>query len=298
MQEYLRGMGLDPNNLYQELEMSCRFVQAHRDTSFSNAFISLHSHSFWEILCCRNSCGAEYLVGTERYRLQKGDVIVIPPGISHRPLLPDGMAEPYVRDVLWVSAEFMETLGRMFSFMDMPFPERRSLLRTAGTRWESVSELLRIIVQESEQREPGWDVAVTGRAVTFMAHLQRAFQSRDTAPVTAEKPELLDRVMAYIEENLANKITLAETARCFYVSSSTIGHLFRRKMGVSFYRCVTQRRLIAAKGLIEERLPMETVAERTGFSDYSAFYRAFRQEYGISPRQYRTMHSDSAPDGI
>ena len=28
---------------------------------------------------------------------------------------------------------------------------------------------------------------------------------------------------------------------------------------------------------------------RVGFSDYSSFYRAFKQEYGISPRQYRAL---------
>ena len=68
-------------------------------------------------------------------------------------------------------------------------------------------------------------------------------------------------------------------------------------MGVSFYRCVTQRRLIAAKGLILEGTALEAVAGRTGFSDYSAFYRAFRQEYGISPRQYRTLQEGSRNKG-
>ena len=43
----------------------------------------------------------------------------------------------------------------------------------------------------------------------------------------------------------------------------------------------------AAKALIESGIPMENVGHLVGFTDYSAFYRAFRQEYGISPRQYR-----------
>lgn len=106
----------------------------------------------------------------------------------------------------------------------------------------------------------------------------------------AEKPDMLERVMAYIEANLSGRITLADTARHFYVSESTISQLFSKKMGVSFYRAVTQRRLISAKRLILEALPMETVAGRAGFSDYSTFYRAFKQEYGISPRQYRNLY--------
>ena len=55
------------------------------------------------------------------------------------------------------------------------------------------------------------------------------------------------------------------------------------------YRYVTQRRLIAAKTLIEKGQRLEAVAAQTGFTDYSGFYRAFKQEFGISPRQYRVL---------
>ena len=70
LQELLREMGIDPGSFYQELEMSSRYVDTHRDVSWSNASVSLHSHSFYEILYCRNTCGAEYLVESVRYQLQ------------------------------------------------------------------------------------------------------------------------------------------------------------------------------------------------------------------------------------
>jgi len=88
LQTAMAELGLNPDNLYQELEMSSRFADAHRDTSSSNELLQFHSHSFYEVIYCRSSCGAEYLIGQERYRLQKGDIIFVPPGVSHRPLLP------------------------------------------------------------------------------------------------------------------------------------------------------------------------------------------------------------------
>jgi AraC-like DNA-binding protein len=63
----------------------------------------------------------------------------------------------------------------------------------------------------------------------------------------------------------------------------------RRKKGVSFYRCLTQQRLIAAKTLIGQNVPLEAVSHQVGFSDYSTFYKAFHKEFGISPRQYRQL---------
>lgn len=285
----MRKLGLDPDNLYQELEMSSRFADAHRDTSDSNSVVQFHSHSFYEVILCRNTCGAEYLVGQERYRLQKGDVIFVPPGISHRPLLPARMQQPYIRDVLWFSPELVSGIGRLFPDVTTTRANHSSLLRTAGTKWDYIGDMIRSCVREAEQRAPGWEVALLGHAMAAMIQLKRAFEDADTVPLQAEKPDLLGKAISYIEENLSGRISLEDAARQLFVSESTVSQTFRRRMGISFYRCVTQRRLIAAKALIQEGHLLEEVGQKVGFTDYSSFYRAFRQEYGISPRQYRKL---------
>lgn len=291
--EYIRELGLNPSDLYQELEMESRFVDTHQDISYSNSSVQLHSHSFFELLYCHSTAGAEYLVGAERYKLQKGDLVFIPPDVSHRPILPEHMAEAYVRDVLWISEDFFDQIK------DIGGPSASeisqvTLLRTAGTRWEYLGELFHKGVLEAEQRELGWELAVLANTMSILTHLRRAASDISARPLVAEKPELLDQVLAYVEEHLSQKITMANVAHHFFISESTITQTFRKKMGVSFYRCVTQRRLIAAKALIERGIALETVAEQVGFSDYSSFFRAFKQEYGISPRQYRKMYASSA----
>ena len=287
--EQLQEMGMDPANMYQELEMESRFVDTHRDVSWSNDRVHLHSHTFYEVLYCRNTCGAEYLVGSVRYRLQRGDIVLVPPGVSHRPMLPEGMTEPYKRYVLWLSPEFVEIAFQLFPASEGKDRNDTNLIRTAGTPWEFLGERFRAGVQEAENALPGWEAAVLGNTLMLVTQIRRAMLDSRVQPLTAEKPQLLDRVMAYIEGNLGSRITLAEIAHHFYVSESTVSQLFRKKMGVSFYRCVTQRRLIAAKSLIESNIAMEDVSLQVGFQDYSSFYRAFKQEYGISPRQYRKM---------
>ena len=289
MLRYLRENGIEPSNLYQELEMSSRFVNTHRDTSYSNAKVSLHSHNYVEILYCRASGGVEYLIGSNRYRLQKGDIVYVPPGVSHRPILPENMTGPYERDVLWISQEFVDIMHRMFP-EDMISKRERSIpIRTAGTRWEFLEELFRKGVQEEEAKRPGWEAAVIGNTMMILANMKRIYIERSAGAMKAEKPELLDRIMAYIERDFAEHITVDDLARQFYVSNSTISHLFKQKMGVSLYRYITQRRLIAAKSLIGGNMPMEEIARKVGFADYSTFYRAFKQEYGISPRQFSKL---------
>lgn len=277
----------DHTGFYQELEMRTKYVDTHQDITYTNFQVNLHSHNFYEFLFCHTAADAEYLVGANRYRLQKGDVILIPPGISHRPLLPEQLTEPYRRDVLWISQELMEQLEKNLPEEERFRAQEYRLLRTAGTRWEFIGELFHNGVREFEEQAPGWEEIVLGNTIQLLVYLRRAIQDRSAAPLKAEKPDLLNQVLVYIEEHLAEKISLGDIAKLFWVSQSTISQTFRNKLGVSFYRCVTQRRLIAAKNLIIEGLPLESVGQKVGFSDYSSFYRAFKQEFGISPRQFR-----------
>jgi len=290
-QEQLRALGIDPTNLYQELEMSSDYVNAHRDISYSNAVISLHSHDYFEIIYCRTNTNTEYLIGPKRYRLQKGDIVCIPPGISHRPILPDQMKEPYVREVLWIKPAFLREYRHMF--LDEPLMEHEWLapLRTAGTHWEFLEDLFQRAVREEEEKHPGWEAAVIGNTLTILSHLNRLAIEQNSCPVKTEKPELLDRITAYIENNYTSCITIGDLAHQFYVSESTISHLFKQKMGISLYRYIIQRRLITAKLLIKEGKSMEDVCRHIGFKDYSTFYRAFKQEYGISPRQFNQLQN-------
>lgn len=231
----------------------------------------------------------EYLVGSERYRLRKGDLIFVPPGISHRPLLPEKMEKPYKRYVLWLSSRFMELYAGLYPG---PFTDRQakpSMLRTGGTHWERLGELFLAGVRESEQQPDGWEAAVVGNTLTLLTRIKRATDAQTARTMEAEKPELLDRIMAYVEGRYPEDVSLGAVAKECFVSESTVSHLVKEKLGVSFHRYLTQRRLIAAKTLIGQGIPLEQVAERCGFRDYSGFYRAFRQEYGISPRKFRSL---------
>ena len=289
MERRMREAGMDPGSFYQELEMTSALVDTHRDISWSNAQLQLHSHSFYELRWCAECDGVEYLVGSERYRLRKGDLIFVPPGISHRPLLPEKMEKPYKRYVLWLSPRFMELYAGLYPGPFSDKQARPSMLRTGGTHWERLGELFLAGVRESEQQPDGWEAAVVGNTLTLLTRIKRATDAQSARPLQAEEPELLDRIMAYVEGRYPEDVRLGAVAKECFVSESTVSHLVKEKLGVSFHRYLTQRRLIAAKTLIGQGFPLEQVAERCGFRDYSGFYRAFRQEYGISPRKFRSL---------
>ncbi len=289
----LLSHGIDFSNIYQELEMSSRFVDTHMDISFGDIPVNLHSHSYYEIVYVLSNSGTQYLVGTKRYQLQRGDIIFVPPGIGHKPLFPSELAEPYKRIVLWVSTDFIEGIKHIYPEYKPKFTEQVFLLRTIGTPWESVGTYFHIGLKEAQEKKEGWQFALCGNTMQLFVVCLRALLEPATHPMKSEKPELLDDVVSYIESHLSEKITLADTAHRFFVSESTIGQTFQKKMHVSFYHYVTQRRLIAAKSMILEEANLDTLSEKVGFTDYSTFYRAFKKEFGISPREYRNLIAEN-----
>lgn len=86
-------------------------VDAYEDVSFSREEVLLHSSPFYEMLyCC--SGNIQYLPGTNRYRIRHGDILIILPGTSHRPLYLETLTEPYRRYLLWIAPKFVKQVTR------------------------------------------------------------------------------------------------------------------------------------------------------------------------------------------
>lgn len=106
-------------------------------------------------------------------------------------------------------------------------------------------------------------------------------------PITIGKKSLLEQITIYIEDNAEKKLTLKETASHFGVSVSTVTQLFQKKSQTTFHGFVTQCRMEKARKLICQGRTLESVGREVGYQDHSTFYRAFRQTFGMSPREYR-----------
>lgn len=265
----------------------------HRQTTSQETVIPMHSHDFTEIIYCRQAQGVEYLVDSRRYRLQNGDVVFVPAGVAHRPLFPKRMTEDFVRDELWISNRFLMDMGRRLPDDFLATRQNPHLIRTARTKCEHIGQLFSNGVQESENQQFRWENAVLGHSILLFVEICRALIDKEIPHVAEETSALFDRIMAYIEQNLSKKITLSEIADTFFVSKSTINRVFQKYTGTSFYRCLTQRRLLAAQQLMLGGMPLEKVSSEIGFSDYATFYRAFKSEFGISPLQYRKANQEA-----
>jgi AraC family transcriptional regulator len=97
----------------------------------------------------------------------------------------------------------------------------------------------------------------------------------------------LRRVLAYIEEHLAEDITVTDLANVACLSIFHFTRAFASATGVPPHRYVSQRRLESAKAMIATGSPLSEIAFNCQFSSQSSFTRAFRRATGMTPAEYR-----------
>ena len=85
---------------------------------------------------------------------------------------------------------------------------------------------------------------------------------------------------------MSAELSLDALAGELFVSKYHLSHAFSREVGVSVYRYILMRRLMMARQLLTAGEPAGQVCRSCGFADYTSFYRAFKSEYGISPREF------------
>ena len=119
---------------------------------------------------------------------------------------------------------------------------------------------------------------------------------RERPGTALAKKFLMEQITLYVQANLTEKITLKRIADQFSVSVSTVTQLFQNKSQSTFHHFLTKLRMEKAKELILQGLPLESVGKKIGYQDHSTFYRAFRQTFGISPREYRKTKTYKAAE--
>lgn len=95
-------------------------------------------------------------------------------------------------------------------------------------------------------------------------------------------------VIKYVENNYANKITIAEIADVIGFSESHFMRYFKETMGTSFIEYLKDYRLTMAARLLQSSDDaILDISVEVGFDNLSYFNRSFKARYGMTPRQYR-----------
>lgn len=100
------------------------------------------------------------------------------------------------------------------------------------------------------------------------------------------KKLVLDEVFAYISNHLSEELTLDTLENEFYVSKYHLCREFKRLTGLTPHAYIVKARLNMCCKYIEQGLPITEVYQLGGFGGYNHFFRAFKKEYKMTPKEY------------
>lgn len=247
--------------------------------------VEVHHHDFYEVYLFLSG-EADYWVDGRLYRLQAGDILLINPMELHRPIVKAEAA--YERIVLWIEKKYLESFSTgtvsLTRCFDHTRPEYSNLIRPSALWRSDITARLNALVREYYSEEYGGGLCADGLFLQLMVELNRLALQDDSEQLREESSVLVSKVLAYIGEHYAEEVSLESLAGQFFVSKYHLSHEFSRTVGVGVYRYLTLKRLLIAKQLMDDGVPPGDVYGACGFRDYTNFYRAFKAEYGISPR--------------
>lgn len=246
-----------------------------------------HCHDLTEIIVILSGKGKYHIEG-KNYNVQAGDVIMCNPGVMHQSLEANEK-EPIVEFVTGFTD---------FHFIGMP--ENSIILKNGDYVLRMSSENRQEITKRCYEMVAEFSGSSLGKYFMLKAQLIQIILIvlREMQPIQEKQKScrfesynrnyVVKKIVNYLNENYACKISLDQIAQNLYLSPVYISKLFKEETGESPINYLIKIRLDKAKELLEqeEHGSVRGVASQVGYEDVYHFSKLFKKYYGISPLNY------------
>lgn len=248
-----------------------------------------HFHDFDKLVILLEG-RVDYTVEGITYALQPWDILLVPHHTIHRAVIDRNL--PYDRVILYLRSDHLERnlgVGELKGCFDTADRRGRHSFRTTEEERRMLDSLLTRFEPAVTDVEFGAEALRDALLVELMVLVNRAMRREGEAAAFesgAYDPKIL-RALDYINENLGRDMSVEEIAEYAWLSKYYFMRLFKSQTGVTVHAYVRQKRLLNAARLIRAGVPVGKAAEDSGFRDYSTFYRAFRDSFGVTPGELK-----------
>ena len=224
------------------------------------------------------------MVDSQRYLLQPGDVVLIGSRCAHRPELAED--SPYERVIIYIDPGFLQQFSTQDCELLALFSGSRGhVLRLKESQRKKVFSLATALEKELSGESFGREILCTGELLRLLVEIGRAQRQEgamNPSPVTPNDQRVVEW-MHYLDRHLNEDLDIDKLADHFFISKFHMMRLFRDQTGFTIYNYLQQRRLMAARHLIERGMRATEACYRCGFRSYSSFTRAYNKHFGTTP---------------
>ena len=254
--------------------------------------VNRHTHNYYEFYFFLEG-DISIQIDKETFPIRHGDILLVPPMIPHRPII-HSQDIPYRRFVFWVSCDYWNNLMQISPdygyLMQYVQTSRQYIFHNDPITFNTVQSKILRLLEEIHSERFGRSAQISLCANDLVLCLNRLIYERTVPHPQSEDLDLYRQLLKYIEQHLDEDLSLESLSKKFYVSKYHIAHIFTDNLGISIHQYITKKRLALCREAILGKSSITEIYTTFGFGDYSSFYRAFKKEYGISPKDYRDMH--------
>lgn len=231
--------------------------------------------------------------GYRRYICGSGDIVIVNPCEEH--VVGYHSGNPSYHCIM-IDPKFYEsgTLDLCGLKYMLPINGRQLKFKNLIRNNMRVTSILQELLEECEQQQYAFEVAVKGNLFRLLAELFRnelsALGGDEKVISNKMNYELIAPVFGYIAENYTEKITLAELAEICCVNTSHLCRVFKKITGKTIVEYLNEYRLSKAQMmLLTTDMSVGEVAAEAGYADGRYMMRRFKATYGFTPGEFRTM---------
>ena len=251
-----------------------------RDTAGQE--LDFHFHEFDKVVLLLAG-RVDYLVEGRSYALKPWDVLLVRHHTIHKAVI--DRTQPYERIIIYLDGKYFGRSlpeARLMGSFDQADRSGQHLLTPSDAQRQELQQVLRAYESSAGDEGVGASALRETFIIQLLIHISRMTASAAPSRESQYDPKI-QQVLSYINEHLHEELTVDQLADLAYLSKYHFMRLFKAQTGSTVHAYVRQKRLLHAARLIREGVSVGKAAADSGFGDYSAFHRAFRESFGISP---------------
>ncbi len=258
----------------REFYSSERILFNHAIYLSPNDRFAFHTHDVVEVILFLSG-DISYIVEGKQYKIKDNDIFIVAPSVLHRVKF-DSSAD-YERFNLLIDESTLPD-----GLVEKLFDGKNYAVQNAAPEMEYIFRRLCYYCENFEPRAVD-DLAVSLITELFYNMLYAEERSQRTAHVLTNR--MVQNAIEYIDANITTLENLDEILRHLNVSKCHFHRIFRGELGITPMDYIREKRLSIARRLLHSGSKPADVYAECGFSSYTAFYRAYKANYGYSPSE-------------